>query len=368
VPFLAIKKDFKMRILVIGNDKSSEILTNYLAQNKDNLIFCTKEETDGNFINTAPEDIEGLKEFALANEINLTIVSDVSLFEIDYLTLFNENGLTIFAPDKDAQKIAASKSAGKKFMYKNKIKTPRFAFFEKSNLALEHIKNAKFPVVIKPDTHSPLQAPFIAETYAAAKNKIDELFLCDNKKVLIEEYTDGAEVSFYVLSDGFNPVVIDFVKTYREELFIKGASLDKNLQEKIYNEIIFPTISSLAEDGNEYTGVLGFDIIITPEGEPNLIEYNSFFKDYDIEIMLEGTDVFWPGLLTDAIVGTLHDKFEGPFSIQKDDKYRGAFPLDNEIITDEARTLNLLYDKLVEEGLSEKTLMEAKKSWSRQLI
>ena len=68
-----------MRILVIGNSKSAEILTNFLSENKDLLVFTTKEGTDGNFIDINPKDVEELKEFALANEINLSIVADIFL-------------------------------------------------------------------------------------------------------------------------------------------------------------------------------------------------------------------------------------------------------------------------------------------------
>ena len=68
-----------MRILVIGNSKSAEILTNFLSENKDLLVFTTKEGTDGNFIDINPKDVEELKEFALANEINLSIAADIDL-------------------------------------------------------------------------------------------------------------------------------------------------------------------------------------------------------------------------------------------------------------------------------------------------
>ncbi len=73
-----------MRILVIGNSKSAEILTNFLSENKDLLVFTTKEGTDGNFIDINPKDVEELKEFALANEINLSIAADIFLSDIDY--------------------------------------------------------------------------------------------------------------------------------------------------------------------------------------------------------------------------------------------------------------------------------------------
>ena len=114
-----------MRILTIGSAKTMEILTNFLAEDENLLVFTTSENTNANFINIHAENIEELKDFALANEINLTITAGNNLPDIDYLTEFGESNLAILAPDKEASKIASSKSFGKKFIYKNKIKTPK---------------------------------------------------------------------------------------------------------------------------------------------------------------------------------------------------------------------------------------------------
>ena len=353
-----------MRILTIGSAKTMEILTNFLAEDENLLVFTTSENTNANFINIHAENIEELKDFALANEINLTITAGNNLPDIDYLTEFGESNLAILAPDKEASKIASSKSFGKKFIYKNKIKTPKFAFFEKSNLAIEYIKTSDFPLVIKPDEHSETETAYIAETFSSAKKQIEKLFQRGNQKVLIEEYIYGKEISVYALSDGFNPIIIGTTASFQNEISIKDVPfVDKVLEEKIYNEIIFPTISSLAREENEYVGILGFDIIITPKNNVYLLEYNSFFKDIDSEIMLKGTNENWTKLFMDTIIGTLQDNFETPFSIQKKEDYFGSFRLNNEIISDCARTLGSLKNKLLAEGLPETLLAEAEKMW-----
>lgn len=357
-----------MRILIIGNSKASQILTNYFCKNPEHLVFTTKEGSSGNFININPKDIMELKEFALANEINLTIAADRFLADVDYFPVFSESNLAILAPDFDALKIASSKACGKKFIYKNKIKTPKFAFFEKPNLALDYIREAQYPVVIKPDLHSGVQTAYIAETFGAAKRKIEELFQKDNKRILIEDYIYGKELTFYVLSDGFRPVVVDIIHNFQNEISIKKP-INDDLKDKIYNEIIFPTISSLAQDGTEYTGILGFDIIVTPEGIPYLIEYNSFFKDLDIEMILQDGIEDWAKLFMDALVGTLADNFDTPFSFDKNGGYYGAFGILDEdgpqIITQSARTLSILKEKLLEEGINEGDLREAQKIWKQ---
>ena len=119
-----------MRILTIGSAKTMEILTNFLAEDENLLVFTTSENTNANFINIHAENIEELKDFALENEINLTIVADPAFFYLDYLSVFNENNLAILIPDIETLKITTSKCFGKKFMYRNKILTPKFSFFE----------------------------------------------------------------------------------------------------------------------------------------------------------------------------------------------------------------------------------------------
>ena len=171
------------------------------------------------------------------------------------------------------------------------------------------------------------------------------------------------------MTDGFNAILLDFIKTYENKLAVKGF-YDKTLEAKIYQEIIQPTISNLAEAGNEYIGILGFDIIITPENKAYLIEYNSFFKDLDTELMLRGTDENWAEIFMDAIVGTLQDKFVSPFEIKKND-YHGSFISPEpskeygceEIITESARTYGNLKTKLLEEGLNPSDLKDAEDLW-----
>ncbi len=355
-----------MRILIIGNSKSAEILTDFFCENPEHLVFTTKEGLKGNYTGINSKDTEELKEFALANEINLTIAADRFSADADYFPVFTENNLAILCPDIDALKIASSKACGKKFIYRNKIKTPKFAFFEKLNLALDYIRNAKYPLVIKPDEHFETETAYIAETFGAAKKKVEQLFQNDNKKILIEEYIYGKEYTFYALSDGFRPILIDAVQNYQNELSVKRP-VNLELKEKIYNEIIFPTISALASDGTEYTGILGFDIIITPKNEAYLIEYNSFFKDLDTEMILKDTGEDWAKLFMDTITGTLADNFETPFSFKNRGRYYGAFELEDgqEIITQSAKTAGVLYERLLSEGLDEDILNEARKLWEQ---
>ena len=94
-----------MQILIIGNSYTSKQLSNAMADNKDNIVFTTAEGTSANYINIPANNIEEIKDFALANEIGLSIVADFSCFDKGYFEEFKNSNLTILCPDLNSLKI-----------------------------------------------------------------------------------------------------------------------------------------------------------------------------------------------------------------------------------------------------------------------
>jgi len=121
-----------MRILIIGQNHAAKAFANLLSEDKNNIIFANFKDTEANFVDISMGDVEEFKEFALANEINLTILCDIGAIEggANFEAVFNEAGLSIFAPDKGAVKLSSSKGFAKKFMYRNRFKTPQFQIFD----------------------------------------------------------------------------------------------------------------------------------------------------------------------------------------------------------------------------------------------
>jgi len=167
-------------------------------------------------------NVKELLEFVLENAIDLTIASSETAIKNDIAALFQQNNQMIFAPTKNSSEICTSKSAGKKFMYKNRIHCPKFWIFDKAVLALDYIKKESMPVVIKTDEHQE-KGVMVCNSFSIAKSCIEDLFEKDEKKVIIEDYVYGHEFSFYVVTDGYHALPLGSVATYKSETPDKGG-------------------------------------------------------------------------------------------------------------------------------------------------
>jgi len=254
-------------------------------------------------------EVSEWKEFALANEINLTILCDFYDIQGDFTEDFSAADLSIFAPDKGAARVCNSKSFAKKFMYRNKIKTPQFQIFDKLGSAIDYIRDANFPVVIKPDEHSSTYGTTVCETFSAALKVLNNFFNCGVKTVVIENFVSGREFSAYFITDGFNALLLDFVTTQNCRNACFGADFLDNEVQNTINEAARRTIEALAKTDSNYIGILGIDFILGDDNTLYTLEYNAFFDDLDVELFLGGIDENWEKLFESAISGTLLDEF-----------------------------------------------------------
>lgn len=366
-----------MRILVIGNSHAARIFSNLFCKNEKNIVFTTVENSAANFVDHGSLCVEHLLEFALANEINLTVLCDFESLDVGFVETFSDAGLTVFAPESGtggasgASRICSSKSYAKKFMYKNKIKTPRFQIFDKPQLALDWVVHrgggagkSNYPLVIKPNAHSETYGTTVCETFAAAQKTINEFFALGSKSIVIEEFVSGREFSAYVITDGFNAFLLDFVSTKLNRFAYLGSNfVDEELKNKVMTNVIATTIENLANAGSDYIGVLGVDFILTEGGELYTLEYNPFFENLDAELFARGLDEPFETMFDSAISGTLRDEFS---KIKKHSgNFIGAITKDSNIgtgriISAEGRTLNEARENLLEEIEDEETAKEVR--------
>lgn len=235
---------------------------------------------------------------------------------------FNEAGLMIFAPSCEAARICTSKSAAKKFMYKTKIPTPKFGVFDRENMAIEYVWKSSMPVVVKYDNHLHGISSVVCDSFNEAKRTIEQAFGEFQKKIVIEDYVDGKEFSYYIITDGFNALPLNSVVPYKYSLNGDGGAigsgvgayapfymLDTSIERRIFKEVIYPALDELAKNGNSYVGILGVDMILSRDGEINVLEFNSFLQEPDAQCVLNLLDenVFY--LMRSAIIGTLVDLY-----------------------------------------------------------
>ncbi len=264
-----------------------------------------------------------LLEFALENNIDLTVVSSEKAIKADIAGFFADNGQLVFGPTAQSAEICTCKSYGKKFMYKLRIPTPKFGIFEKSNLALDYIRNCQMPIVTKTDEHRGVNGTLVCSTYSIAKSFIEESFLRGEQRVIIEDYVYGHEFSYYVVTDGYNALPLSSVANYKFShdgdfgvltsgmgCYTPDYKISADNERFILEEIIFPTLNRLAENGTPYVGILGLDAVLTPENQIVALEYNTSLQEHDCQGVLSIMDENLFDLIQACAMGTFADDYE----------------------------------------------------------
>lgn len=322
-----MKKINRKNVLIIGNcakefafaKKLSEfdIIENvYVARGNDAMKdFCT-------CVDISEDSPYELLEFAIKNNIDLTIVSNEKAIKADVAGFFADNGQLVFGPTAKSAEICTEKSIGKKFMYKLRIPTARFGIFEKSNLALDYVRNSPMPVVTKTDEHRGVNGTLVCSSYSIAKSFIEESFLRGEQRIIIEDYIWGHEFSFYVVTDGYNALPLSSVANYKFSLDGDGGLLTSGMgcytpdykisdinEQFIMQEIIFPTLDQLAKNGTPYVGILGLDAVLTPNNEVVALEYNTSLQEHDCQGVLSLMEENLFDLMQACAMGTFADDY-----------------------------------------------------------
>ncbi len=316
-----------MKILIIGSGSKEYTLAKIISQYEEtSLVFVAPGNSAiaefANCVDIKADDTDGLLEFAKENEIDLTIAASEKAISENIADKFNSEGLMIFAPSADAARIAVSKSISKKFMYKTKIPTPRFGIFDRESIATDYARKSQYPLVVKTDGHLHGENVYICDNFKIAKRIIEDIFSAREKKVIIEDYVQGQEFSYYIITDGYNAMPLGSAVTYKGTLEGNGGiitsglgayspfyMIDRTLESKIFKEIVYPVLDELSKNGNQYVGILGIDMIMDRNGKLNVIEFNPFFKEPDAQCVLSLIDEDFVNVMKSAITGTLVDEY-----------------------------------------------------------
>lgn len=314
-----------MRILILGSGYAAEKFFELFKKNQENIVFSSMNHLE-NFMDFA--NFDDIKDFCLANDINLVLNLDEEFICKGYTEQLCDFGIYAFSPSFEAISIVVSKAEAKKFMHKNKILTPRFSITEKPQLALEYINNIELPQAIRPDNHSWKECTQFAETYVQAQEIINKFFASGNKKVIIEDYIEGKNISVWAISDGYSAKIIGTCAKYQDEISLFNPNfITEELKEKIFQNAILPTISSLCAQDEEYVGILGFDFILKGE-KFFLLGYNSFFDDLSVNFFAEGFEIDWAKVFESCIRGDVLMEYnfepvnEYMLSIRQDDEIK----------------------------------------------
>jgi len=305
-----------MEILVIGSGGREHALCWKLAQSpKVTKIYCapgnpgTAQVAEN--VNIAAEDILGLKDFALNNKIDLTIVGPEAPLILGIIDEFESHGLKIFGPSKQAALIEGSKVFAKRLMKKYGIPTADFLTFTDEAEAKKFIKKVGAPVVIKADGLAAGKGVIVCQTEAEAKRAIERILIEKEfgeagNEIIIEECLAGEEASILCFTDGKTIIPLASAQDHKRAndndegpntggmgAYSPAPIVTNELLDLIDREILKPTISGMEAEGCPYKGILYVGIMVTKDG-PKVLEYNARFGDPETQCIL-------PRLRTDLL-------------------------------------------------------------------
>ena len=303
-----------MIICIIGSGGREHAICKTISQSfKVSKIYClpgnagTQQLAEN--INLEIENFEKILKFLKDSKVDLVIVGPEKPLVNGIVDFLEKNDIRVFGPRKIPSKLEGSKTFTKNICKKYNIPTAKFAIFETKENTISFLKNSKFPIVIKADGLASGKGVYISKNLFEAKEAVNEIFdgkFGKAKKILVEEFLNGEEMSFFIVCDGKNYKIF---KTAQDHKRVNEGDKGKNtggmgayspsglineiLEKKIINKIISPTFKAIEDMGEKYRGFLYAGLMIS-DNEPYLIEYNVRMGDPECQTIL-------PLLKTDLI-------------------------------------------------------------------
>ncbi len=329
-----------MKVLVIGNGGREHALAWKLVQSpKVQTVYVAPGNggtaLDKRLHNLAITDHAALADFAVAEKIALTVVGPEAPLAGGVVDTFRARGLRIFGPTKAAAQLESSKAFAKEFMKRHGIPTAAYETFADAAAAHAYVSGRGAPIVIKADGLAAGKGVVVAMTLDEAHQAIDWMLTGnsgDNKlgvqhnqggaRVVIEDFLEGEEASFIVVSDGRNVVPLATSQDHKRlqdhdqgpntggmGAYSPAPVVTPNVHARAMHEIIGPTLAGMAADGMPFTGFLYAGLMIDAQGQPRTVEFNCRMGDPETQpiMMRLKTDLF--DVLMHATDGTL-DKVE----------------------------------------------------------
>ena len=295
-----------MKVGIIGSGGREHSICHALSKSKKvNEIYCFPGNAGTSLIakniNLNTENFNEFKDFILSKKIDLIVVGpEKPLVDgiVDFLVSYN---IKVFGPSKIASQLEGSKIFTKNICKKYDIPTAKFGVFKKRNEASKFIEETNYPLVIKADGLASGKGVYICINIDEAKLAIKEIF--DGKfgkaeNLLIEEFLDGEEMSYFIISDGKTIKSFETAQDHKRVLegdkgkntggmgaYSPSRLINTELEKKILNKIIKPTLKALKDMGADYKGFLYAGLMII-ENEPYLIEYNVRMGDPECQTIL----------------------------------------------------------------------------------
>ena len=318
-----------MNILIIGSGGREHALAWKISQSSlVDKIYCAPGNGGikqiAECVDFSDLSFEDMANWAKDKNIGLTVVGpEVSLVD-GIVDIFEEQGLKIFGPSKNAAQLEGSKAFSKEFMYEHNIPTAPFINFENKDDAIAFLQNdAEYPVVVKADGLAAGKGVIICEDKEQAIDAVekimgDQIFKEAGNKIVIEECLEGEEASILVVSDGINYKILassqDHKRIFDDDLgpntggmgaYSPAPIVTDELLQEVDEEIVGPTIEGMRLKDSPFKGVLYVGIMVTDEG-PMVLEYNVRFGDPEAQVVLARMKNDLVQIMLDCCEGNLY--------------------------------------------------------------
>ncbi len=382
-----------MKILVIGSGAREHAICNNLLNNeKVSKVYCAQGNAgtakEKNCENVKISTIDEILNFAKKESIDLTIVGSEEMLVYGIVDKFEENGLKIFGPNKQAAILEGSKAYAKDFMKKYGVKTAEYELFTDYNKANEYLNKCSYPIVIKASGLALGKGVLICQDKEEAKNALEDImvkkiFKDAGNEVVIEEFLEGVEASILSVTD--SNIIIPFISAKDHKkvgdndtgnntggmgVISPNPYYTKEAEELFIKDILEPTLKGIKAEKMSFAGIIFFGLMITKKGV-YLLEYNVRMGDPETQAVLQLLETDYLSIIESAMkreLSTLNIKWKNKhaccvvmasggypanynkgYKIEGIDKINGqcfiaGAKLDenNNIITDGGRVLNVV--------------------------
>ncbi len=297
-----------MKIMVVGGGGREHAMIKRIKENPDVEVIYAVPGNGGMageaIITGVPAtDIEEVTEFAIKNEVTYAIVAPDDPLVAGMVDRLEEEGIRCFGPDKAAAIIEGSKAFSKNLMKKYGIPTAAYEIYKDMDSALEYLKTAPIPTVIKADGLALGKGVVIAQTREEAMEAVrsmmeDKKFGASGETVVIEEFLEGPEVSVLSFTDG--KTLVPMISSMDHKRIGDGDTglntggmgtvapnpyYTEEIAKECMEKIFIPTMEAMNKEGRTFKGCLYFGLMLTKDG-PKVIEYNCRFGDPETQVVL----------------------------------------------------------------------------------
>jgi phosphoribosylamine---glycine ligase len=297
-----------VNILIVGSGGREHALTWKLAQSpRVSRLFCAPGNAGmadlATCVSIQSDDIPRLKEFALAERIDLTVVGPEAPLALGIADEFRKARLKIFGPTRAAARLESSKAFTKEFLVTNGIATPRARTFDHIEPALVYLNEQPVPIVVKADGLAQGKGVVVAQTHDEARRALHDfmeraVFGQAGRRVVIEEFLDGQELTVMAFTDGRTIMPMVSVQDHKRVgdgdsgpntggmgAYAPAPLGTPALCEIVLRDILQPTVDAMARLGSPFQGVLYAGLMVV-QGRPFVLEFNARMGDPETQVVL----------------------------------------------------------------------------------